>query len=268
MIWFFDSWFWWLQTMKYFHDLYPYYDYIFLADNKNCPFGHRSWPEIEKITFNALNWLFDNRADIVIIACNTAAAYSIRKRQSLYPDKKTLSITVPWVEQIISNYSYSTGFSEDASVWIIATQATVRSDIYIDLYSRFWWKWSPDFHFVMAPKLVDMVESWINDKSQIKHAITKYLLQFPKDITTLILWCTHFSVYKAYFDELFDWIVVDPSFYSAQKFDKYLKSHWEIENKLSKNSTTRFYTTWDTDSFDKIWFNICNKQIISKKISI
>ncbi len=270
MIGFFDSWFWWLQTMKYFHELHPDYDYIFLADNKNCPFGHKSGHEIEKITFNSLDWLFDNWADMVIIACNTAAAYSIRKRQSLHPEKKTLSITVPWVEEIISNNKNiaDSSIQKTWSVWILATQATVRSDIYTDLYSRFWWNWTPNFHFVMAPKLVDMVENWIDDATKIKLAIDEYLSQFPKNISTLVLWCTHFSVYKQYFSELFDGVVIDPSFYSAQKFDAYLQSHPEIQTKLSQSWTVKFYTTWDPAGFDKVWSNLCWKFIKSEHIEI
>ncbi len=268
MIGFFDSWFWWLQTMKYFHNLHPNYDYIFLADNKNCPFWDKSPEYIEKITFDALNWLFDNWADIVIIACNTAAAYSIRKWQTLYPDKKTLSITVPWVEEIIETHSPMNDGKFNWSVWILATQATVQSDIYTDLYSRFGWKGSPEFHFVMASKLVTMVEEWISNEIKIKLAINNYLSQFPKSLSTLVLWCTHFSVYKKYFDELFDGTVIDPSFYSAKKFDAYLKSHPEIETKLSQKSTVKFYTTGDVEAFNKIWANLCKNSIKSENILI
>ncbi len=262
MIGFFDSGFWWLKTMKYFHNLYPDYDYIFLADNKNCPFGEKSWKEIEEITFNALNWLFDHWAKIVIVACNTAAAYSIRKRQSLYPDKKTLSITIPWIEEIIDQKK------KWWSIGIIATQATVMSDIYNDLYARFWWKWNPDFHFIMAPKLVDMVESWSQDKPAIILTIDDYISRLPKTASTLILGCTHFSVYKQYFKNIFKWKIIDPSYYSAKKFKKYLKNHPEVEQELQKKSTLQFYTTWDTNSFNTIWSNIWWEDIKSEHVDI
>lgn len=260
MIGFFDSWFWWLQTMKYFYDLYPDYDYVFLADNKNCPFWEKNWDEIQKITFDALNWFFDNWAKLVIIACNTAAAYSIRKRQELYPQKKTLSITVPWVEEIINNWK------DNWSIWVLATKATVMSDIYNDLYQRFWWKGSPGFNFVMAPKLVDMVESWVNNDSQVVSQINDYLLNFPNDVSTLILWCTHFSVYKKYFEKLFSWKIIDPSYYSAKKFADYLKRHSEIKKDLSKKWNINFFTTWNVEHFNKIWSKIRGFDIDSRQI--
>ncbi len=261
MIGFFDSWFWWLQTMKYFYELYPEYDYVFLADNKNCPFWNKSGEEIQKITFDALNRFFDNWAEIVIIACNTAAAYSIRKRQTLYPQKKTLSITIPWVEEVLSPEN------KWLSIGVVATQATIASDIYNDLYYRFGGTGTPDFHFVMAPKLVDMVESWANQEDIIS-TVKQYLWDFPENLDALILWCTHFSVYKKYFSELFDWKIIDPSLNSAIKFNDYLNNHPEIKKKLSTNGNVKFYTTWDTQNFDKIWSQIRWKNINSQNIVI
>ncbi|MCK9467017.1 MAG: aspartate/glutamate racemase family protein [Candidatus Absconditabacterales bacterium] len=258
---FFDSGFGGLQTMKYFHNLYPQYDYIFLADNKNCPFGNKAGEEIQKITFDALNWFFDNGVEIAIIACNTAAAYSIRKRQNLYPNKKTLSITIPGVEEII--------LSENAglSIGIMATQATITSDIYNDLYYRFGGKQKPDFHFIMAPKLVDMVESGAKE-SEILGEVKKYLNMFPKDLQTLVLGCTHFSVYKDYFSKLFSGKIIDPSLNSAVKFTEYLQKHPEIESKLKKDGKTDFYTTGDTGVFDEIGAKIWGDKIVSKFIKL
>jgi glutamate racemase len=260
-IWFFDSGFGWLQTMKYFYELYPQYDYMFLADNKNCPFWKKSWDEIQKITFDALNWFFDNWAQIVIVACNTAAAYSIRKRQTLYPNKKTLSITVPWVEEIL--------LSENVwlSIWVIATQATITSDIYNDLYYRFWWNKKPDFHFVMAPTLVDMVESGATEDKIIEE-IKMYLAKFPKNLQILVLGCTHFSVYKDYFAQLFSWKIIDPSFNSAIKFSNYLNKHSEIESQIWKTWKIDYYVIWDKNKFDEIWSKIWWKNISSQNIII
>jgi len=257
MIGFFDSWFWGLQTMKYFCDLYSEYDYIFLADNKNCPFWDKNWDDIKDITFKALDRLFDQWAKIVIIACNTAAAHSIRKRQALYPHKKVLSITIPGVEELIENSDQSW------SVWILATKATILSDIYNDLYNRFGWQWDPDFHFVAGSSLVNLVESGEEDISKIIDNINSYLWQFPDDLETLILGCTHFSVYKKYFDSLFAWKIVDPSYYSAQKFLPYLQNHLDIKNSLSQNSSVKFYTTWNTENFDNIWSKIWWQKINS-----
>lgn len=262
VIWIFDSGFGWLQTLKYFHKLYPEYDYVFLADNKNCPFGTKSAEEIQKITFDALHWFFDNEADIVIIACNTAAAYSIRKWQTLYPDKKVLSITVPGVEEIISQWNVS------ANVWVLATQATIISDIYTDLFGRFWGQGNPDFHFVVASELVNMIEQWISDNLLIEATIQNYLNKFSDTIKYLVLWCTHFPIYMSYFERLFQWKIIDPSWEAAKKFGDYLDKHLDLKNKLSLNWSASFLTTWDENNFDNIGSIIWGEKIKAKKIII
>jgi glutamate racemase len=80
------------------------------------------------------------------------------------------------------------------------------------------------------------------------------------------LWCTHFSVYKKYFSEIFKGKIIDPSLISAHKFGKYLENHPEIKNNLSQNGTISFYTTWNTQNFNNIWSNIWWSSINSKNI--
>jgi glutamate racemase len=54
----------------------------------------------------------------------------------------------------------------------------------------------------MAPTLVDMVESGATEDKIIEE-IKMYLAKFPKNLQILVLGCTHFSVYKDYFAQLF-----------------------------------------------------------------
>lgn len=249
MIWFFDSWFGWLQTMKYFKDMYPEYDYIFLADTKNCPYGDKSEKEIRDLTFRWLNRLFDHGATIVILACNTAAAYAIRSRQTLYPEKKVLSITIPGIEKILHE-KHTTG-----NIGILATQATIMSNIYTDLFFRFGGKDNPDFQFVMAPKLVNIVENGFQDKKEIQETINTYLSKFS-NIKYLILGCTHFPVLMDQFKKQFSWEIIDPSMEAAKKFWPYLKKHEELHKKLSKNSSVKCYTTGPEEKFMTTWSRI------------
>lgn len=259
MIWFFDSWFGWLQTMKYFKEMYPEYDYIFFADTKNCPYGEKSWEEIRDFTFKGLNRLFDHWAKIVILACNTAAAYAVRSRQTLYPEKKVLSITIPGIEEIIKR-DKTTG-----NVGILATQATINSNIYNDLFARFWGNGDPMFNFVMAPELVHIVEKELYNTTKIETTIKDYLSKF-ENIDYLILWCTHFPVLMQYFKDQFSGDIEDPSIESAKKFWPYLERHNDIKEKLSANSNISCYTTGDKETFDKIGSQIFWSPIQSQTI--
>jgi len=68
---------------------------LYFGDYENCPYGDRSPEEIYKLSEDGVRKLFDAGANIVIMACNTAITYSIRKLQSeVFPDKKILGVTI------------------------------------------------------------------------------------------------------------------------------------------------------------------------------
>lgn len=260
MIWFFDSGFGWLQTMKDFQKLYPQYNYIFLADSKNCPFGNKQWDTIKQLTFNGIQRLFDHWAKIVILACNTAAAYAVRSRQEQYPDKKVLSITIPGVEKIIKD-------DNKKKIWILATQATILSNIYTDLFHKFGGKNNPDFQFIMAPKLVELIESGEANQEEIDFVVQEHINKFD-NIDTLILWCTHFPILTRHIQKFFIWEIIDPSKEAAVKFGNYLERHPEIKDQLTTGGQITYYTTGSAEQFSIIGSRIKWKEIKAKQVEI
>ena len=235
MIWVFDSWFWGLQTLRYLKKEFPNLDYLFYADNKNVPYWDKSGDEIMQLTFKWLNYLFDNWAKLVILACNTASAYSIKEWQAVYPEKKVLSITIPGVEKVIENWY--------KKVWLLATDATVRSDIYLKKYCELNKNCSNIFYSVWSPKIVDLIEAEVKDEGKIKEVLKSYLDKFPKDIEALILGCTHYPIYIDYFKELFFWDIIDPSLESVLKLRTYFEKHKELYDSISKNGEVTIVET-------------------------
>ena len=50
-------------------------DFVYLLDNKNCPYGNKPKEQIISIILNNINYLLSNfDLDFIIIACNTASA--------------------------------------------------------------------------------------------------------------------------------------------------------------------------------------------------
>jgi len=229
MLWVFDSGFGGFQTLKYLKEKFPDFDYIFYADNKNVPYGNKSPEEIEEFTFSWLNYLFDHGAKIVILACNTASAYAIKKWQALYPEKKVLSITIPWVEKIIEKWY--------KKVALLATFATINSDIYRKKYKELAWK-EIEFVQIPAPKLVEIIEKQVDDEEIINEVVSYYLNQIPDDIEALILWCTHYPIYKNYFQRYFKKNIIDPSYEAVDKLVDYFTNHPDIYKSISKNWKT------------------------------
>lgn len=246
MIWIFDSWFGWLQTLKYFKEFLPQYDYIFFADSKNIPYWDKTKEQIKELTYKWLNFLFDKWAKIVILACNSASSYAIRPWQKDFPDKKTLSITIPWVESVCENWF--------CNVWLLATQITIQSWIYEKKTNEI----NPNNHInwykIPATDLVLEIEKG-NFETDI---LEKYFVWLENKLDALILWCTHFPIVKKQIIKILpnNIQIIDPAYESVKKFITYLEKHSDIKNSLSKWWTSQFYVSWDINIFKQIWEQI------------
>ena len=93
MIGVFDSGFGGLTVLKEFINVLPEYDYLYLGDNARAPYGNRSAETVYNFTIEAVDFLFKQGCQLIIIACNTASALALRNLQqewlpSHYPDKE------------------------------------------------------------------------------------------------------------------------------------------------------------------------------------
>ena len=62
----------------------PNADIVYLADQANTPIGGRPGEEIVDIVRSGCERLFDNGCDLVVLACNTAAAVALRRLQQTW----------------------------------------------------------------------------------------------------------------------------------------------------------------------------------------
>ncbi len=59
---------------------------VYLGDGKNCPYGDRSREEIARFTDEAVRVLLAEGVKLIVVACNTATAMTIRELRERYPD--------------------------------------------------------------------------------------------------------------------------------------------------------------------------------------
>ena len=86
---------------------FPTADFIYLADQANAPYGGRPGEEIVDLTRAGCERLFAAGCDLVVLACNTAAAVALRRlqqtwlpgyRRALGRPVNVLGIIVPTIE--------------------------------------------------------------------------------------------------------------------------------------------------------------------------
>eukprot|EP01041_Mallomonas_annulata_P034814 gene34814-57651_t len=113
----------------------PQYDYLYLGDNARSPYGTRSFDVVYEFTLEAVEYLFAQGCELVILACNTASAKALRTIQQQilpvkYPGKRVLGVIRP-TSEIIGE------FSKSKHIGIVATEGTVKSDSYLIEIEKF-----------------------------------------------------------------------------------------------------------------------------------
>jgi glutamate racemase len=233
----------------------PQYDYVYLGDNARTPYGNRSQEVIYKFTEQAVDFLFKQDCELIIIACNTASAKALRKIQQgwlpkNYPDRRVLGVIRPVVEDAVKVAKKKIG--------IIGTKGTIGSGVYIKEIQKL----NPQLEVIQkaTPLLVSLVEEGWQKNNVAKKILRIYLrsLKLAK-IDTLILGCTHYPIlYKEIQGMMGSRTqVLNSGKIVADSLADYLMRHPEIESKLDKNSKYEFLVTDVSEHYDKLgkdWF--------------
>lgn len=229
------------------------FDYVYLGDTKNLPYGNKSQAEIYSLTVKAINYLFKQDCALVIIACNTASSEALRKIQqeylpkSKYKDRKVLGIIRPSVETVIR---------DSMTVGVIGTNSTIDSKAYVREFKKF----NPKLKVYQqkTPLLVPMIEN--NNLKQLDNVLKRYLKPLIKNqIDTLILGCTHYAMIKNQVKKLLPKKVkvISQELILPGKLKFYLKRHKEIDKKISRNGRLSLLVTKDNLHYDQhagAWF--------------
>lgn len=247
----FDSGFGGLHVTRGIVSALPQYDYLYLGDSARAPYGDRSQEMIYEFTKQAVEFLFTNDCELVILACNTASSEALRKLQQEYlpafhPEKKVLGVLIPAAEEAMAQ-------SAGKKIGVIATSGTVASRAYLRELAKF--DSSVKVFQQACPLLVPIVESGDQDSPETATILERYLAPLlQKNIDTLILGCTHYGILE---DKIRAIIgpnirIVSGADVVPDKLKTYLEKHPELEAKLDRNARIQFYSTDRTDNFKRL----------------
>jgi glutamate racemase len=265
----FDSGYGGLTVLNEIKKLLPEYDFIYLGDNARAPYGNRSYDVVYNFTLEAVNFLFSKGAPLVIIACNTASAKALRSIQqndlpTISPENRVLGVIRPSTEEIGA-------LTQTKHVGILGTTGTIQSKSYeIELK-----KFAPDITVTQhaCPMWVPLIENNRHNSIAGKLFIeedVRALIDKDAQIDTIVLACTHYPVIKLQIEEILGNTikVVSQGPIVAYKLTDYLNRHPEIENRLSKNKTTRYFTTENNQIFDQKASQFLDEEIRSEHVEI
>ncbi len=229
----------------------PEYDYLYYGDTANLPYGDKTEEEVYAFTEEAVRTLFNQGVHLVILACNTASAETLRKLQDAliphaFKDRRILGVIIPTIETIIDS-----GLTK---VLMIATNRTVSSHKYeLELLNRE--PYPITFTSIATPKIVPFLED-----GKLSAAMT-YLVEMIDgvvgEVEALVLGCTHYVLLKHLIQKKFPHLkVISQDEIIPKKLSQYLLAHSEIEQKLTTHGSLEIILTKDSVEYRNKMLNL------------
>ncbi len=195
----------------------PQADFIYLADQKNTPYGDRSGDEIVELTKVGCETLFDAGASLVVLACNTASAVALRRLQSTWLSgyRKAAGRPVNVLGIIVPTIEAATGlpWEHEAErrgpkiekldvIGVFSTVATARSRVYeIEIDKR---RQDLAVFTEACSGLADMIERGAPREdlsAKIKGHVDSLKIRIGRYPDRAILGCTHYELVADLFRE-------------------------------------------------------------------
>ena len=246
----FDSGYGGLTILNGIRQLLPQYDYLYLGDNARAPYGPRSYEVVYEFTRQAVKKLFDMGCQLVILGCNTASAKALRSIQQndlaqWGSSRRVLGVIRPTAE-IIGK------LTTNGHVGLLATEGTVKSNSYTLEIAKLW----PNLTVTgqACPFWVALVEYNEADSPGADYFVKKrvdQLMQHDPEIDTIILGCTHFPLLMP---KILKYIkpgvrLIPQGEYVASSLQDYLQRHTDMEQRITRGGTARYFTSESPDKF-------------------
>lgn len=224
----------------------PDVPFVYFGDNSHAPYGVRNAEDIYDLTTRAVECLWANDCDLVILACNTASAAALRRMQDnwLPPDKRVLGVFVPLIEALTERQWGDNSPPRQVTVQnvaLFATPATVASRAFQrELAFR---AIGVDVEAQSCAGVVDAIEEGddILAEALVRSHVDALKRKMPRP-DAAILGCTHYPLFEHVFQSaLGDEVkVFSQAHLVSESLADYLQRHPDMRG---PNRQSKFITT-------------------------
>lgn len=181
-----------LSVYRHLRQALPYERFIYYADTKNVPYGDKSERDIIALTHAACQWLMVQGVKLIVIACNSASAYSLGFLRACY-DIPIVGL-VPAIKPAIA-------LSQSRKIAVLATRATLMGKLFNELVDTLATPQGVRVYGHFEPKLVP----WVEMGAPIDHHVADLLITqmhrwASKGVDTLVLGCTHYPFFRPFLE--------------------------------------------------------------------
>ena len=226
----------------------PDVPFVYYGDNAHAPYGVRTADDIYALTCAAVERLWDEGCDLVILACNTASAAALKRMQETWvPEgKRVLGVFVPLIEALTERQWGDNSPPREVAVKhvaLFATPATVASRAFQrELAFR---AIGVDVEAQPCGGVVDAIEQGdeILAEALVRSHVESLKRRMPQP-QAAILGCTHYPLMQNAFQEALgpEVKVFSQASLVAESLADYLTRRPEF---IGSGQTARFLTTGD-----------------------
>lgn len=260
MIGIFDSGVGGMTVARAVESLLPEFQLIYYGDLARTPYGSKSPETITGYSIDNTEFLLDHGAQIIIIACNSAASTASDTLRQKF-DVPIFEVITPAVDRAVST-------TVSGNIGVIGTRATIRSSVYDEKIKQK----APQLRIFSqaCPLLVPLVEEGWLDSRETKMILRKYLRPLKqKNIDTLVLGCTHYPLLKDLIQHRIgrnSVRLIDSSIEVAFTLKKYLEETPALRNLLSCGKDNRYFVSDITQTAINTAEKIFGRPIVLEKV--
>ena len=170
----------------------PNENIVYLGDTARVPYGNKSTLLVTDYATQIINFLLEENAKLIVVACNTASALALPALQSEF-QVQILGVILPGSKAAVHA-------TRNKHVGVIGTIATINSNAYSQALNEI--DSSIQITAQACPLFVPLVEEgWLN--GPVPSEVTASYLKSINvaNVDTLILGCTHYPLLKPMIQE-------------------------------------------------------------------
>lgn len=235
----FDSGFGGLTVFKAISEAFPNRRIVYFGDTARFPYGTKSTITVVRYALENTQFLVDQGAELVVVACNTATACALHKLQQ--------SFAIPVIGVIEGAVQTAVDLTRTGRIGVIATNRTIEQNSYqkaiLERYK------DVEVFSYACPLLVSAIEDGSVPHAIVQSILSHYLQPLKeRSVDTLILGCTHFPLVSFLIEKEMGTHVhiVDPAVAIAKSLSR------QIQNDSTIIPEHAFFVSDDPARFKKI----------------
>ncbi|MDA2987430.1 MAG: glutamate racemase, partial [Actinomycetota bacterium] len=222
----------------------PHEPVRYVGDTARGPYGPRPLAEVRSFSLEIMDRLVDEGVKILVIACNSASAATLRDARERY-DVPVVEVVHPAVRRAVSA-------TRSGHVGVIGTRATVTSGAYADAFMA-----APqvDLTSVACPRFVEFVEAGVTSGPELIQIAEQYLAPLKAaEVDTLVLGCTHYPLLTGVLSYVMgeDVTLVSSAEETAKDVYRTLVAHDLLRDPSLPEPVHQFLVTGDPEEFQRL----------------